>query len=1114
MTRFRPTSLPSRWRLGLLAVSSLLACWSLPASGTVTNALLHSTAEFSNAVNEDNRMPVRAFATELGVYEFDQSAKAVRFWQRDGRGRELLLPNGGTNFVPYSKAEAQSERPGPTKFTGVDPAGAGDTFGNTFNYPVSMAKHPTQNRFAVVSGGEYRETKLVRNIPSVQVYSFAEDDGDGDGVLDAVSVSFEQVFQEAFFVRTNTTAVSIGDITLEHSFTTNLVSSELTTNWIYVVQVDPLRTRTNSLWNAVLPEHRPPPDDVKPVDERFLVPEAGMEYPVLAIRDFYEVTTNSWYVTNYVWSYQVSTNANFLSSATDVAFLGNAGLVIPISDCGYQEYYDDRQWETGRLVSQAHDVSGLAVFDLSDPAKQALVFPCATNLPGKISGICVDPDSGDLYVSVPTASAVFRYRAPGSGPGSWLTLPDRTVVVPDPDFSAGLPGMAGSDEGLLSNPEAVSLWNPDGAGPILLVADKANDRVSAFDPGSTWTATNWLGPTFRPAYGAGGLPVDPRIGFQALESADGSVKTNWCRVESPAFPLFSIAPSSDPFVKPRGAWGRDGSPEVVVADSSGRRIRIYSVGLDGLDPADILSLGLVWSDPVFPDLAARDWIVTNLDGRTWAVPDAPHANPGMASVLVTQESDTAVNALRFTVAPARHERVYTLAVSPAAGPVGLVSDQAVVAPGMTEGSFSFTAADGIVATVTNLTWWATNAVPFNLEPRFREQAFASAADVAAAAAADGMEWTPARVETNVWRALPVYDLRIEEAGGYSTNAPLAVLNADPVPVKAEFVGYVVRGMSEPYIVALGLRVAAEDVAADEAAGLKYLWWATEDVDWGVNNRTWAVTNNAWAADATPTWTHWTNGTELAKQVVTNTVLDEFSQTVSAVVVTNEASFFAERTVAGDGFSAQNTVVEGVDVYVARGSMMPLPFGLHRQGVAAAVDTGTSGFFVACTVLDKDGGYRVFVFPERLGPSDYETDVWDGLDETRNVSETGEPEGFVPVPVPDPAVYAAVFTAVSGTNFAFRVTATNGTPATTDTLTLQYAAVPAGDDGAWARLFTFSPGVILVYGMTVSGETVTLGTGETATATLVPDTSAATIDADFVYDAEPAATTRFYRITQP
>ena len=999
MTRAQLFPSVPRWRRGGLVVLSALSFCAASAVADASSTQLHASADFSQTVN--GRTPARVFVTDLGVYELDTASKFLRIWQRSDDGRELLLPVGATAMRPYTEKQYQYASPRPQRFTGVDAAGNG----TTFNHPAGMDKHPTADKFAVVSGGEYQEKKLLRNIPSVQVYSFSETAG-ADGALGSLEISLEDEFREAFFTtETGWEQVFLGYTNVVTVTVSNVVLG-VSSNWVYVVSADPLVTRTNDWDSALLEANNPPPDVVYFPDEKSITPVDGLEYPILVQHVWTTATTNVEHRALYDYRpSNVTTNASYLSSATDVAFLGDAAILVPISDCGYTEVYNDRQWDTDHWVTNVYEGSGFVVFDAADPSAKGLVFPCATNLPGKIAGVCADPDTGDVYAAVPSAAAVYRFSSPGGTPASWLSLPDRTVVVQDPDFVVGVPDMPSSLFGYLSNPEDVALWRPDAGSPILLAADRANNRVMAFDPASTWTVTNWLGTGFVAKTDSYGVPVDPSLGY-VVAVAGATVRTNWYRVERTAFPLFAVAPSSNPMNKPNGVFGADGEPVLAVADYAGGDVRLYGIDLSELDSEDLLSFAAFWPGrhDGFPEVSSRDFAVsTNDAGAAVARWDAPHANPSATPFFMVMESDAGSNVLEFAVEPSRFDRTYTLSVSPADGVVTVLSGTAVVPAGETAGSFSFLAKDGVVFDETEIVLWATNSAPDGTVVQFRTNEWCDAVAFA---------------ETNVWRATPLYVATVSGEGGYSTNIAFVVGNEAPTFVEATYYGYVIPGDpvfgTPPELYVFGLGATAEDVAAD--SDLRYLWWATSDANWAATNLQWAVTNDSWAAGATPEWTPF----------------------------------------AGEGTPD--------DFCVARGLGVPFPFDYNvpngpyvgYQGLTPGASWGTAPFVVACTVLDKDGGFSIVTFPQKTVAAAYDTDwTWSGTD------MYSMPRGIEEGAAGGDAVYAARFIAVSGTNVTFVVWPASGTPGAFDTVTLQSSARLEGasdpQSANWSELRRFSVG---------------------------------------------------------
>ena len=182
-------------------VAAVCAAPHARASGPVAATDENATGAFSQFVS--GRNPIRAFVTDLGVYELDKDIKCVRIWQRGGDGTELQRPPNSDAFVPYTQTQLEAARQShasPFRFSGVVTEGGRfpeDDSGIVFKMPVGLDKHPTENKFAVVSGGEYIDQGLNRYCPSIQVYGFEETAGE-DGNLASVVLSFEGAFENAF----------------------------------------------------------------------------------------------------------------------------------------------------------------------------------------------------------------------------------------------------------------------------------------------------------------------------------------------------------------------------------------------------------------------------------------------------------------------------------------------------------------------------------------------------------------------------------------------------------------------------------------------------------------------------------------------------------------------------------------------------------------------------------------------------------------------------------------------------------------------------------------------------------------------------------------------------
>ncbi len=589
-------------RLWLRAFAGIVAVLyaappAAPADNTGAIAAVERHPWSVFAATGNSRTPVSVFLTDAGVYELDGATKSVRAWQRSDDGLELFRPKNGSVWSPMESDAAQ--RSGALRFSGKDADGAG----TQFKQPVGMDREPGGTRIAVVNAGEWIDQGSNRFSPSVQVYSFTEET-DASGGLSTVSFAFENEYKEAFYTTTNGTQLVISGIIDTSWVETNVLEWFFTTNWIHVISENPFRAITNETESA---------------DAQLLVSTNKWE----------EEIYHQQFTTNYEWRYTLTTNANYLSTATDVAFLGSQGLVVSITA-------DDRRSMP----------SGFVVFDLSDPSAKGALYP-VSDLPGVIRSIAVDPETGEIYASVPDAGAIFRFSPPGSGPGSWVTGIDTSLdigvwlqddAVPDGDFVAGVAGVPSSLFGSLSAPAGLSVWYPASlAEPVLLVADPGNNRIEAFD------------------YAGTALFVWGGTSAKALKG-------------------------------PRGVWGEPGADTFAVADSGAKRVRIFDVDLLGVDADSILSVSMVWPG------AMADWSVTN----GLAFRDALHTNTAASVAMLSVESDEATNVLRFVVPPSRNDRVYTLSFAGAGGVLEPVSDTATVAAGETEGFFAFRALDGIV----------------------------------------------------------------------------------------------------------------------------------------------------------------------------------------------------------------------------------------------------------------------------------------------------------------------------------------------------------------------------------------------------------------------------------
>ncbi|MBQ9726912.1 MAG: hypothetical protein IJV65_05330 [Kiritimatiellae bacterium] len=991
-----------RFFAGIVAIAAGVS-EAADTSGEIAATNRHSTAVFS--ATQSGRTPAAAFLTDDFVCELDTSLKAVRFWQRSDDGLELCWPKGADTAVPMSAETAR--KTGASRFLGITPPNprsgtVGE--GTQFKQPVGMDRERDGNRFAVVNAGEWIDKGDNKFSPSVQVYSVSPA---GDG---GAAVSFENEYKEAFYRAVSSSRYVISSIVDTSYWTTNVLDTFYTTNWIHVISENPFITVTNDTESA----------------------DAGL---IIATNTWEEAVYHHRNTTNYVWEYTYTTNANYLSTATDVAFLGDEGLVVSITA-------DDRRTMP----------SGFIVFDLSDPSAKGALYP-VSDLPATIGKIAVDPETGDIYASVPDAGAVYRYAAPGSGPGSWVSEAVKTDDIGvwlqdslsrDATFVAGVEGLQGSRFGLLSNPGDLSVWYPSALDePVILVADSSNNRIEAFDYAGTALFTFGT---------AGGI-------------------------------------SSDPFRSPKAVWGEPDADTFAVAESTGRRVRLFDPDLSGVDADSILSVSVFWPEA---QAALIDTSITN--GLAWR--DALHTNAVDSVAVWVVESDDATNGIAFAVPPSRADRTYSISVEGADGVVEWLESETVVPAGRTQGVFWFRGFDGVVN-------------------------------------ADG--------------SVPVYKAVIAAPSGETAETWIGVLNADPVISQAGLSGYDdinyqldADGNIVPVAVFVptGFAVEAEDVEAD--AGLRYLWFATSDFNWALNNLDWAVTNNAWEADAGTDWvllnatppgeeivtTNWIGSvpnvphvfaheggwsatdaywlsytgerTDYKPYVVENGVTNYFwisvrytgfqadiewtdreiappdgadwtdlyaswtdqagnehfyrpwddyydAKTNFFTINPRFASFFA-----AESETAAGIVTNGIDVYVASGKKLLFPtewFGdMSTEGVVSV-----NGRIVVLTVLDKDGGSAIVTYGRQYPSA---SSVW------------------VPVSGAS-AVYAAVFTAVSDTNVSFAVRVVSGTRAASDKLVLQSAETLGGP---WKTLCVVQVGTLDFSGGKAIVDVPTDGTG--------------------------------------
>ena len=351
------------------------------------------------------------------------------------------------------------------------------------------------------------------------------------------------------------------------------------------------------------------------------------------------------------------------------------------------------------------------------------------------------------------------------------------------------------------------------------------------------------------------------------------------------------------------------------------------------------------------------------------------------------------------MAPSRKPRTYALSVANGNGVVAAAAPTTVTVPaGETEGVLAFTAADGILTQEETVSW--------------RDQYG---------------NWAPedkgVYAVTNRYFATPAYTLSLS-SGGYSTNATLAVANVDPQITNAVFSGRLVMTMSGPVLYVTNLTVSARDwVEAD--AGLRYLWWATTNINWGLNNLAWAVTNNDWASGASSS--DWSEGPSF--EAVQNTTASAITGTETGGPVTNR-----------------------IELMVKTGRDAKVPYGYDKRGILSTTDRNNAPFLVVCTILDKDGGAAIITFPTAADTSGT-ADLWSYGDGGGGGGGGGE----------STAVYAVVFTDVSGTNVTFVVSLSEGDPGVYDTVTLQSSTTLDGASdpasGNWTKLKQYKVGTM-------------------------------------------------------
>ena len=270
------------------------------------------------------------------------------------------------------------------------------------------------------------------------------------------------------------------------------------------------------------------------------------------------------------------TNA-ILANATDVAFFPS-GDRVAVSICRFSS--SATAGDEGAV--QIYDVPASASAPVAAPADSFLLVRTKNVYAGSATAVGAEPynvpassvavatDGAGVWVGSAPLSAVLRYDPDGSGAydepvtvrtfesnmnegpqyvdanpfpaavadfvqgAAGISEPDWTV----PGFDSGDIGTAGSTNNLLSLPAALFPWaSPNGN--LLVVADRDNDRVIAFDEAG-----------------------------------------------NERFILQPSGRAADLFARPEGVWISDDGAEIVVADTGNGRVRIFALTEESSAPDD------------------------------------------------------------------------------------------------------------------------------------------------------------------------------------------------------------------------------------------------------------------------------------------------------------------------------------------------------------------------------------------------------------------------------------------------------------------------------------------------------------------------------------------------
>ena len=311
-----------------------------------------------------------------------------------------------------------------------------------------------------------------------------------------------------------------------------------------------------------------------------------------------------------------------LANGTDVSFFAS-GDKVAVSFSRYSSSATDGDSGAVRLYDGLNATDPTSAFMLvrlknlyEGSANMNSVGAELYNVPA--TGICMDPDGARVYVGSANLNAVLRYDPISAGVYDepivvrtweynwtegygWVT---ETFKAATADFVQGasnageifeIPtgfdpgdlGLGGSTNNLLSAPGSVQLWQSPN-GNLLVVADRDNDRVAAFD-----------------------------------EKGNGRFSFDASAREDTAFHM------------PQGVWMSDDGSEMVVADTGHGRVEIFAVSEADSRPDE--SFSVEFASDLFVESDAQaftNWIVAASPGlvdRTYSL-SVSSAPAGAAAV--------------------------------------------------------------------------------------------------------------------------------------------------------------------------------------------------------------------------------------------------------------------------------------------------------------------------------------------------------------------------------------------------------------------------------------------------------------------------------------------------